>query len=145
VKHLVAKSWLALVVLAIVMGLLLFVPAGTVHYWQAWVYLSIFIGGSALTTVSLLKRDPVLLGRRMRGGPRAEKRPAQKLIMLCNSVGFIALLVVPALDHRFGWSTVPLPAVLAGDVLVARRSPGPSRGPRPEEAGSGRVLRRRWR
>ena len=50
-KHLVAKSWLALIVLAIVMGLLLFIPAETVHYWQAWVYLSIFIGGSALTTV----------------------------------------------------------------------------------------------
>jgi hypothetical protein len=52
VKHLVAKSWLALVVLTIGMGLLLFVPAGTVHYWQACVYLSIFIGGSALDGLS---------------------------------------------------------------------------------------------
>jgi protein-S-isoprenylcysteine O-methyltransferase Ste14 len=42
----------------------------------------------------------------------------QKLIMLCTSIGFIALLVVPALDHRFQWSAVPLFCVVAGDILV---------------------------
>ena len=114
-----AKAWLALAILACVMGLLLFVPAKTVHYWQAWAYLSIFTGASVLTTLYLIRKDPALLERRMSGGPMAEKAPAQKFIMLCTSIGFIALLVVPALDHRFGWSTVPLDAVIAGDVLVA--------------------------
>src|SRR5262244_1799331 len=114
-----AKAWLSLTVLALVMGLLLFVPAGTVHYWQAWVYLSIFTGVSALITLDLMRNDRALLERRMRGGPTAEKRPAEKLIMLCTSIGFIALLVVPALDHRFGWSAVPFAGVMAGDVLVA--------------------------
>jgi protein-S-isoprenylcysteine O-methyltransferase Ste14 len=55
----------------------------------------------------------------MRGGPTAEKQPTQKVIMLGMSIGFIALLVVPALDHRFGWSAVPLGGVVAGDLLVA--------------------------
>ena len=55
----------------------------------------------------------------MSGGPMAEKRPAQKFIMLCTSIGFVGLLVVPALDHRFGWSAVPPARVVAGDVLVA--------------------------
>ena len=55
----------------------------------------------------------------MRGGPTAEERPAQRLSMLGASLGFIALLVVPALDHRFGWFAVPLGVVVAGDVLVA--------------------------
>src|SRR5678815_197581 len=67
----------------------------------------------------LIQHDPVLLERRMSGGPTAEKRPAQQFIMLCASLGFIALLVVPALDYRFGWSRVPDAAVLAGDGLVA--------------------------
>jgi protein-S-isoprenylcysteine O-methyltransferase Ste14 len=53
----------------------------------------------------------------MKGGPTAEKRPTQRLIMLGASLGFVGLLVVPALDFRFGWSAVPWPAVLAGDVL----------------------------
>ena len=101
------------------MALLLFVAAGTVHYWQAWVYLSIFTGASVLTTLYLMTKDPALLERRMSGGPTAEKQLAQKFIMLCTSISFIALLVVPAFDHRFGWSTVPLGGVVAGDVLVA--------------------------
>src|SRR5215831_4898242 len=97
-RSLSVRAWFALAILAAVMALLLFVPAGTVHYWQAWVYLSIFVGASALTTLYLLRRDPALLERRMRGGPTAEKRPAQRLIMLATSFGFIALLIVPALD-----------------------------------------------
>jgi protein-S-isoprenylcysteine O-methyltransferase Ste14 len=112
------KAWLSLAVLAIVIGLLLFVPAWTVHYWQAWVYLSLFTGTSILTTLYLIRHDPALLERRMRAGPTAEKRPAQRGIMLCTSIGFIALLVVPALDFRFGWSAVPLGGVVVGDVLV---------------------------
>jgi protein-S-isoprenylcysteine O-methyltransferase Ste14 len=114
-----AKAWFALAALALVMGPLLFVPAGTIRYWQAWVYLGIFFGASTLTTIYLMKKDPALLERRMSGGPTAEKRPAQKIIMLFTSIGFIALLCVPALDHRFGWSSVPLGVVVAGDVLVA--------------------------
>ena len=113
-----AQAWLSLVGLAAVMGLLLFIPAGTIHYWQAWVYLLIFMGASLLTTLYLMKNDPALLRRRMRGGPTAEKRSKQKLIMLCTSICFIALLFVPALDYRFQWSAMPLSFVIAGDVLV---------------------------
>jgi len=118
-RNLEAKAWLALAVLTVVMALLLFVPAGTLHYWQAWAYLAIFAGVSALTTLDLIRKDPALLERRMRGGPTAEKQPTQKVIMLGMSIGFIALLVVPALDHRFGWSAVPLGGAVTGDVLVS--------------------------
>jgi protein-S-isoprenylcysteine O-methyltransferase Ste14 len=114
-----AKAWLSLFVLAVVMGLLLFLPAGTVRYWQAWLYLSTFACASGLTTLYLVRRDPALLERRMSGGPTAEKRATQKLIMLFVSVAFVALLVVPALDRRFGWSRVPTGVVVLGDLLVA--------------------------
>ncbi len=118
-KGLYTKALLSLVALAISMGVLLFAPAGTAQYWQAWVYLGIFTGASLLTTVYLMKKDPALLKRRMSGGPTAERESAQKVIMSFASVGFIGLLVVPALDHRFRWSIVPLPVVIAGDALVA--------------------------
>jgi protein-S-isoprenylcysteine O-methyltransferase Ste14 len=118
-KSLAVRSWVALVALLAVMGLLLFLTAGTFRYWQAWVYLLVFGGASALTTIDLLKRDPALLERRMRGGPAAEKEPAQRVIMGFASLGFIALLVVPALDYRYGWSHVPNFVVLVADVLVA--------------------------
>jgi len=118
VTHLALRAWFALAALAVVMGLLLFIPAGTLRYWQAWVYLGIFFGASALTTAFLIHRDPALLERRMRGGPTAEKRPVERIIMVFTSIGFVALLVVPALDYRFQWSNVPLWVVVAGDVLV---------------------------
>ena len=118
-KNINTRAWLGLGAVIVVMGLLLFVPAGTIRYWQAWLYLSIFTGASVLTTVYLMRNDPALLERRLRGGPTAEKRTAQRLIMLCTSIGFIALLVVPALDQHFGWSNVPLGGISAGDILVA--------------------------
>jgi len=113
-----AWAWISVAALAVVMGLLLFVTAGTVRYPEGWIYLAVFIGTSALITRDIMVHDPALLERRMRGGPMAEKRPAQKRIMLGTSIGFIALLIVPALDFRFGWSTVPLLAVAAGDILI---------------------------
>jgi protein-S-isoprenylcysteine O-methyltransferase Ste14 len=118
-NSLYTKALLSLVALVASMGLLLFVPAGTTRYWQAWVYLGIFAGASLLTTLYLIKKDPALLKRRMSGGPTAEKEPAQKVIMVFAAIGFIGLLIVPALDHRFAWSRVPLPVVIAGDSLVA--------------------------
>jgi protein-S-isoprenylcysteine O-methyltransferase Ste14 len=118
VTSLNAKAWLALLALAIWTGLLLFIPAGTLRYWEAWIYLCVFIGASALVTLDLMRRDPALLERRMRGGPAAEQRPVQKLIVLCVSVAWLALLIVPALDHRFGWSTMSIGTVVAGDLLI---------------------------
>jgi protein-S-isoprenylcysteine O-methyltransferase Ste14 len=114
-----ARAWLALAIVAGVMCALLFGTAGTTQYWQAWVYVSIFLGASALTTFYLMKKDRALLARRMRGGPMFEKEGTQQIIMVFTSLGFVALLVVPALDHRFGWSAVAVWAVVLGDVLVA--------------------------
>jgi protein-S-isoprenylcysteine O-methyltransferase Ste14 len=55
----------------------------------------------------------------MSGGPTAEKRPAQRVIMLGASLSFIALLVVPALDYRYRRSSMPVALSLVGDLLVA--------------------------
>ncbi len=76
------RAWLALVVVAGVMCALLFGAAGTTQYWQAWVYVAIFLGASILTTLYLMKRDPALLARRMRGGPMFEKEGTQRIIMV---------------------------------------------------------------
>jgi len=105
--------------LAIAMSLLLFVPARTLQYWQAWAYLGVFFVSSFLITLYLMKKDPALLKRRLSTGPLAEKEKTQKIIMLFASLGFIASLVVPALDRRFVWSSVSLYIVIAGDALVA--------------------------
>lgn len=114
-----SKAWANLFVVTFIIGLLVFAPAGTIHYWQAWVYLGIYFTASFLIVLYLAKRDPALLERRMRGGPSAEKRKSQRAAMSLATGGFIAAMVVPALDHRFRWSSVPIFAVILGDVLTA--------------------------
>jgi protein-S-isoprenylcysteine O-methyltransferase Ste14 len=119
VKNAARKAFVGLVALFLVMAALLFAPPWTFDYWQAWVYLAVYFAASAALTFYLVRKDPALLERRMRGGPWAEKQPAQKIIMLFASAAFIALSLVPALDRRFGWSHMSPAISLAGDLVVA--------------------------
>ena len=112
------KGFVSLSILFLVMAAVLFVSAGTLRYWQAWVYLAVYFTASIAITLYLVKQDPALLARRMSGGPFAEKEPTQQIIMTLTSIGFIALIIVPALDHRFGWSHVPISGVLLGNLLM---------------------------
>jgi protein-S-isoprenylcysteine O-methyltransferase Ste14 len=114
-----AKALVSLVVLLVIMAALIFLPAGTFKFWQAWVFLAVYFGSSFAITLYLMKNDPRLLQRRMRGGPTAERQLTQKIIMSLTSLGFIALLVVPGLDHRFGWSHVPPAVELGANAIVA--------------------------
>src|SRR5688572_5126800 len=86
------------------LGLLVFWPAGTLAYWQGWLFTAVFFACNVVMTAYLAIRDPKLLERRMRVGPTAEKLTAQKIIMTLAYVFFAGVCVVPALDHRFGWS-----------------------------------------
>jgi protein-S-isoprenylcysteine O-methyltransferase Ste14 len=113
------KAFGGLLFLLIVMAALLFVPAWTLDYWQAWAFLAVFFASALAITAYLMKNDPKLLGRRVHAGPIAEKEKSQKIIQSITSFGFVAMLVVPAFDHRFAWSTMPLYLEVAGDVLVA--------------------------
>ncbi len=106
-----------LLVVLLVMAAMLFAAAGTLDYWQAWLFLAAYAASSLAITLYLMKRDPALLERRKRGGPTAEKEPTQKIIMSFASLAFIGLLVLPALDRRFTWSEMPPYAVLAGDLI----------------------------
>jgi protein-S-isoprenylcysteine O-methyltransferase Ste14 len=99
-------------------GLALFWPAGTFDYWQAWVFIAVFIVGTLGPTVYLAVRMPDALRRRMRAGPFAESRAVQKLAIAGTVLAVVAVLVVSAFDHRFGWSTVPTAVVILGNVLV---------------------------
>jgi protein-S-isoprenylcysteine O-methyltransferase Ste14 len=112
------KAFAGLLFLLVAMAALLFIPAGTLDYWQAWIFLAVYFASSVAITLYLVKNDPKLLARRMRGGPMAEKEPAQKIIMALTSLGFIGIFVIAALDHRFAWSHMPPSVALAGDGLM---------------------------
>jgi protein-S-isoprenylcysteine O-methyltransferase Ste14 len=100
-------------------GVFLFGPAGTFTYWQAWVFIAIFTAMSSGPTMYWGLRKPDVLRRRMHAGPIAETRTAQKFATVGTVAMVIAVLIVSALDHRFGWSQVPTPVVVVGNILVA--------------------------
>jgi protein-S-isoprenylcysteine O-methyltransferase Ste14 len=100
-------------------GLMLFLPAGTFHYWQAWVFLAVFAFYTWIPSVYLVRKNPAALERRMHAGPLAETRTLQQIVSTVVFICFPAMLVVSALDHRFGWSPVPTTVTVVGDILVA--------------------------
>jgi protein-S-isoprenylcysteine O-methyltransferase Ste14 len=103
----------------LVLGLVIFGAAGTLAYWQGWAFILVFTISTNVLGVYLALADPALLERRLKAGPRAETRPAQKALISLAFVGSFALLIVSALDHRFGWSKVPACISVLGNVLVA--------------------------
>ncbi len=116
--HLYLKIAQQLLLFPVIMAVLLFLPAGTFNYWEAWLFGAVFFCCSTAIAIWLLIKDPKLLERRMKVGPAAEKETSQKIIVLFAFVSFAGAAVIPAIDHRFGWSDVPTSIVILGDVLI---------------------------
>lgn len=103
----------------LVLAWLLFLPARSWRFWQAWWFLGLTAGFWTFFFIYFLKHDPQLLERRLqRHEADPEQRRFQKLFSL---ILFLALLVA-GLDFRFGWSrsfaSVPLAVVVAGQIAT---------------------------
>ncbi|MCW5853637.1 MAG: isoprenylcysteine carboxylmethyltransferase family protein [Anaerolineae bacterium] len=116
---LILKSIAGLAFLLLVLGLALFLSAGSLGFWQAWVYLAVFAVCTLLITLYLMRYDQRLLASRVQAGPVAENQKSQQVIQSLASLFFIGLFIVPGLDHRFGWSNVPPLVSLIADAVVA--------------------------
>jgi protein-S-isoprenylcysteine O-methyltransferase Ste14 len=112
------RAWSSALIGLVVPGVLLFWPAGTFNYWQAWVFIAVFSLATLVQFMYLGRTDPAALQRRMHRGARAETRAVQKIISICAFLGSNAMLVFSAFDHRFGWSPVPTAVSLLGDLLI---------------------------
>lgn len=118
-KKLILPTLQTFLIGVIAFGIVLFIPAGTLNYWQGWVFILVFGISTNIIGLYLSLKDPALLERRKKIGPGQEQNPAQKIIMSLALLGSLAILVFSALDHRFGWSPVPTIVSLLGDGLVA--------------------------
>jgi protein-S-isoprenylcysteine O-methyltransferase Ste14 len=113
------KAWPRQGAFLVFMALLIFGPAGTVHYWQAWVFLAVFVVLTIAMGTYFVIHDPALVERRMEVGPRAETEPAQRLIVSLLLGGLLAMLIVPGFDRRWHWSDVPAWLTILADAGVA--------------------------
>jgi protein-S-isoprenylcysteine O-methyltransferase Ste14 len=108
-----------LAALAVVLWVALFLPAGSLDFWQAWAYWFVFMASVTAISLYFLKNDAALVESRLKVGPGAEEERGQKLAQVLLALFFILLIVVPPLDHRFRWSAVPGYIAVSGDVFVA--------------------------
>lgn len=113
--RLLAKAVVRMAVGFAGLAALLVLPAGTWTYWQAWAYLGVLFVLAALMLGHLYRNDPGLLERRMRS---KEPSAGQARIVWLGSAFLIVTFLVPGLDRRYGWSDVPVAAVLAADLVA---------------------------
>src|SRR5512143_2376209 len=114
-NNLIVRSISGFLFLVLILALALFLSAGSLGFWQAWVYLAVFSICVILITLYLAKYDPRLLASRVQAGPTAETQSNQQVIQSLASLFFIALFIVPGLDFRFHWSNVPAVLSLVAD------------------------------
>lgn len=118
-KDLNIRAFRGMLFLIIILATFLFLPAWTLDYREAWIFLAVFFFMVLIITLYLIKRDPKLLERRIKAGPGAEKERSQKIIQSLAGIAFIMIFILSAIDHRFKWSMVPVYLIVAGDFLVA--------------------------
>jgi protein-S-isoprenylcysteine O-methyltransferase Ste14 len=94
---------------------MLFFPAGTLRFWEAWLYMALLFVPMAVVGLVLLIKDPELLERRMR---TREREARQRKAIAASSLLLLAVYLIPGLDRRYDWSTVPPALVLVADILV---------------------------
>lgn len=99
--HLGARVVLRFAVVLPLMTAILFLPAGTLRWWQGWVFLAELAAPAMAVFLFFLKIDPHVVERRLRA---REQVRAQKQIMLLAYTVFAGLLTLPGLDRRLGWS-----------------------------------------
>jgi protein-S-isoprenylcysteine O-methyltransferase Ste14 len=102
----------------IALGVVLFLPAWTLNYWQAWVFILVFMVGVTASGVYFSIKDPALMERRKQAGPAAEQSTGQKIMITFAYLCILGVLVFSALDHRFGWSQMPAFVSIIGVGLV---------------------------
>ena len=99
----------------LVLSAAFFIPAGTLAYWQAWLYMGTILIPMVFVVRYLLRHAPELLDRRLR---LREKEPTQIGVQTIGIFFLLLAFLVPGLDHRWGWSSVPVGIVIAADLLV---------------------------
>lgn len=116
--NIVGKTIFGFIILIVTMGILIFLPAWTVNYLKAWLYLLTFSVSTIFITIYLFKNDQKLLKRRLNVGLTAEKEKSQKTIQLMANVFFCFIYITAGFDYRFHWSNIPIYISLLANIFV---------------------------
>ena len=98
----------------ILVGLLLFVPAGTFAYMEAWLLIGILFVPMFVAGLIMMKKSPALLRRRLNA---KEEQAEQKTVIALSGLMFLAAFITAGLNYRFGWIRLPIWVSYAAAVL----------------------------
>ena len=98
----------------ILVGLLLFLPAGTFAFWQAWLFIGILFVPMLIAGFVMMFRDPKLLRKRLNA---KEEQKEQKAVVALSGIMFLAAFVIAGLNFRFKWLVLPNWTVIIGTVV----------------------------
>ena len=113
-RQLLIKVLMRFVLAIIVLGLIFFLPAGSIKFWEAWAYMGILFIPMIFVGIYLLKNDPELLERRMK---MKEKEEPQKVFIKLSLLVFFIAFIIPGFDYRFEWSNVPFIVIIIADLF----------------------------
>lgn len=88
----------------IIVGLLLFLPAGSIYYWNAWIFIGVLFIPMFIAGIILLWKSPDLLAKRLNA---KEEEIEQKKVIALSFLMFVCGFIVAALDYRYSWSQLP--------------------------------------
>lgn len=98
----------------IITALLLFVPAGTLRYWNAWLFIAILFIPMLIVGIAMVIRSPELLKKRLN---TKEEEKEQKIVIALSGIMFIVAFVVAGFNFRFAWFTLPKWIVYIASIL----------------------------
>ena len=103
-KDLLIKALTKFLLGVIVLGLLLFFPAGSLHYWQGWLLMGILFVPMAVVGIVMMAKNPELLRKRLNA---KEKEAEQKSVVAMSGLLFVTAFVLAGLNWRFCWWVLP--------------------------------------
>lgn len=114
-RQLIIKSLTRFISGILIISALLFVPAGSIKFWNAWIFMGVLFIPMLFVIVYLVFRDPELLFKRMNTN---EKEKTQKKVVLLTSIIFLSAFIISGLDYRFHWSSIPFLIVILSAIIV---------------------------
>jgi protein-S-isoprenylcysteine O-methyltransferase Ste14 len=99
----------------LLVGLLIFLPAGSFKFWNGWLYIVTVFIPMFFVLIYLFVKDPDLLKKRMK---MKEREKSQRVYLILSIAVFIITYIVPGLDYRFQWSDVPIIIIILSTCIV---------------------------
>ena len=98
----------------LIIGLLLFVPANTINYWNGWLFMGLLFIPMFIAGIVMMIKSPELLKKRLNA---KEKEGEQKQVLLYSALMFLAGFIIAGLNYRYNWITISTPVVIVSSIV----------------------------